>query len=251
MARQANGPQSPPGVPPEPDRQWRVTPELLLVLVLLFILTLLFGLVYVWPLGTRSTEDLDFRRDVISLLLAAFGGWIGAGAAFFFGRENFKEAAGHIVAMRGPTGDEVLRSLGLQTLNPRPLPFIVGPDDTVAAAVDALRAKPDRWFVAVVRPDGTLGDVITKETLFDHVARQVEAGTAYQAIVDATVGSAVADIATVPGYRRPYVVVPIDRTAADTDDLMEAEAVRLAIITEGGKATRFITTGDIRRALMR
>jgi hypothetical protein len=37
-------------------------------------------------------SSYDYRKDVLSIILTAFGAWVGAGAAYFFGRESLRDA---------------------------------------------------------------------------------------------------------------------------------------------------------------
>ena len=43
--------------------------------------------------ATQVTQILDFRKNILAIIITAFGAWIGAGAAYFFGRENQREAS--------------------------------------------------------------------------------------------------------------------------------------------------------------
>src|SRR5437016_4482567 len=96
----------------------RWTAELILVLAMLVSLLVVVILVLhcmplLPPSESRSTTQpvgmddwlklIQTRKDILSILLTAFGAWIGAGAAYFFGRESLREAASSLLKAQGIT----------------------------------------------------------------------------------------------------------------------------------------------------
>ena len=83
--------------------------ELVLIGALLLSLVGLIWLVLKIPAdfitGTYDNDPetiLRFKRWLIALLVTTFSVWIGAGAAYFFGRENLREAIEGIKAAQRP-----------------------------------------------------------------------------------------------------------------------------------------------------
>lgn len=73
--------------------------EFVLVLLLLFFLAILTASVIFIPADfitgdydTPASKVIEFKQKTVAKILTAFGVWIGAGAAYFFGRQNFREA---------------------------------------------------------------------------------------------------------------------------------------------------------------
>ena len=67
------------------------------------VLTVLVWLVLKWmtvSTGVPPADALAYRKDVLSIIITAFGAWVGAGAAYFFGRENLRVAMDGLLAMR-------------------------------------------------------------------------------------------------------------------------------------------------------
>ena len=96
-------------------RQW-VTPEFLLVVVMLIALVLLVVGVLWIPVDppdcdttTTFMDVLNYRKSILAVIVTAFGAWVGAGAAYFFGRENLREASASLLAMREPSAKDRLR----------------------------------------------------------------------------------------------------------------------------------------------
>jgi hypothetical protein len=58
---------------------------------MLGILCLLILLLLILPL--RNGNFIEYYKWALTTLMGAFGAWIGAGAAYFFGRENLKESS--------------------------------------------------------------------------------------------------------------------------------------------------------------
>jgi hypothetical protein len=78
------------------DRQsqpisWWKSPEFVLVAILVGALLLVIGMIFAFTRGTTA-EVVASRKDLLAIILGAFGAWIGAGAAYFFGRENLRTA---------------------------------------------------------------------------------------------------------------------------------------------------------------
>ena len=111
-------------------------------------------------------EVLDYRKELVSLVLTAFGAWVGAGTAFFFGRENFRQAAESLVRMRDTAPADRLKHVRVKDVPPRDLPsdWLVTDATTLATVHANIQKNPKSyWFVPVVAADGSLVDVVHKE----------------------------------------------------------------------------------------
>lgn len=240
-------------------RTWR-TPEFFLVVIMLVALVVL-----VWavlrveifrPPGdeTAFRDVLDYRKSILSVIITAFAAWVGAAAAYFFGRENLREAASSILAMRGPSPGERLRLTPIRDIPPSPLDWVVTRGDELKAVMERLKDEAWRWFIPVVRDDGTLKTVLDEEAVWRFVDKESEAGTAYADIHKKKVSDVVEYIRTTPGLGRLkgiYVAVTLDSSAGHAYELMQKQDVRLAIVRDKrGKPTHYITTGDVRVALL-
>lgn len=65
-----------------------------------------------------TTEVLEFRRTILTVIITAFGAWVGAGAAYFFGRENLRVASESLLDMREPSAKEIMNQLTIKDLLP-------------------------------------------------------------------------------------------------------------------------------------
>ncbi len=59
-------------------------------------------------MNTTAALVLDYRKNLLAVLVTTFGAWVGAGAAFYFGRENLKDATKSLLEAQGVTGKERL-----------------------------------------------------------------------------------------------------------------------------------------------
>lgn len=158
--------------------------EYRLVLYMLASLTLLLVFIVLLPVIVPSqAKDLfGYYKWLLPALLGAFGAWIGAGAAYFFGRENLELSNKSTQdALETQQKMNLGKSL-IKDINPTPLnkDFIFKLEDTVKTVLDKLDDNVDYWFVPVwdgqkmkdvihtealwryknVNPDGKLSDVI-------------------------------------------------------------------------------------------
>ncbi len=146
-----------------------------LVVIMLGFLFVLSGML-LW-LPTRVTGDghlafLEYCKWFMAGLLGAFGAWIGAGAAYFFGRENLRESSRSTEAalriqqetMLGAVKAERIRDIGLSLLNPQ---FKFDPTDDSRNVATKLRDYPDYWWVPVIDKDGKVVDIVHARAFWD------------------------------------------------------------------------------------
>jgi hypothetical protein len=203
---------------------------------------------------TSYADLLEYRRNVLSILLTVFGAWVGAGAAYFFGQENFREAASSLLQMRDASPIEILRRTPLRNLPPRPITWVAKPDQKLTDVVAHLRATSGAWFVPIVDDQGKLAAVVHQDGVWRFVMDQVSGGQTYADALDHTVQE-VLDALTgdLARLRDIHVVVNMDKNASDVYALLQRRGTEtyLAVITdEAGRPTHFVTTGDVRRVLL-
>lgn len=111
-----------------------------------------------------AEKIIDFRRGIFSAVLTAFAAWIGAGAAYFFGRENFKEAMMAIKPPIPPTPKAILEKNTLGEVMRSLEPTVVVND-----TIDTVRKKclddPAKWIVTVLDEKGRLKTVFHEESI--------------------------------------------------------------------------------------
>lgn len=226
--------------------------EFWLVVVLLITLTLLVAFVILVKQSWVGTSDkidiLTWRKDVLAIIITAFGAWVGAGAAYFFGRENLRVAADSLLKMRDLSGKELLRTTSIKQIPPTPIDWTVTRTDTVASVQAELTAKPERWFVPVVKSDGTLDTVINEEAVWRFLLQPTSPPAS------GTVADVMTFIAATPALKRfidIHAVVSMETTVGAANDLMDSRHVFLAIVTSEGKPTHFFTTSEVRKLLLK
>ncbi len=245
-------------------RSWK-TPEFLLVIIMLGILSLLVLFILAIPplwltgVGDDKLKDLakdflEYRKTLLSIVVTAFSAWVGAGAAYYFGRENLAEASRSLLAMKEPSPQERLRRTPIRLVPPRPLDWKVKLNDELKTVIDKLKAESEKWFIPIVKDDGTLENVIHEEAVWRLVDAESAAKTPYDDIMKKKV-SDVLDFVKNQKLERImgiYVPVTLDKSAGEANELMKTKDIYLAIIVdETGKPTHFVDTGDVRRLLLR
>lgn len=157
-----------------------------LVVIMLFILAGLVVLIIFMPVifewmwrGPQDSREYaqaitEYSKWALSVLLGAFGAWIGAGAAYFFGKENLKESSRSTESalkiqrdsFQRPGPVERIKDMALTAMNPN---FYFYPDTMTSEVADKLKkAFRGYWFVPMVEKDkGTLKDVIHAQVFWD------------------------------------------------------------------------------------
>jgi CBS domain len=200
---------------------------------------------------------LENRKDILSIIIAAFGAWVGAGAAYFFGRENLRVAANSLLAMKDLSPRERLRQTSIKQIPPTPIDGTVTRETKVSEVRNTLNQKPERWFVPVVKKDGTLDTVINEEAVWRFLLDKLPPESAPADVKDkyanATVGDLLAYIdenEPLKRFNQIHTVVAMDTSVGAANDLMDSRNVFLAIVTSEGKPTHFFTTTDVRKLLL-
>jgi hypothetical protein len=251
------------GTPPtEPTRH---PFEFWLVVVMLGVLTVLVGVVFFvrasWlGIGGDTNPELilTWRKDVLAIIITAFGAWIGAGAAYFFGRENLRVAADSLLAMRGLSGKERLRRVPIKQIPPTPIDWTVKRTTPLSEVKDALTEKPERWFVPVIKEDETLDTVVNEEGVWRFLIDKLPAADATEEEKTAYANATVEDLLkyieeteTLTRFSNIHAITSMETNVGAANDLMDSRHVFLAIVTADGKPTHFFTTSEVRKLLLK
>lgn len=237
----------------------------MLLVLLALVIVVLFVPAPSTDAGTTSKDIMDYRQQLLAVILTAFGAWIGAGAAYYFGRENLAQATKSILEMRGLSPRERLRKETLRGLNPKPLVWRVdGKEDTVGKVIKQLEEKPELWFIPIIDEKKKLVTVVNDEAVFGYVSEQIRSKSqmkveeAVKSIHEQDIESLLKWIRgkTDSGWRRRmidiFVQAKMEESAGYVSDKMNEKEVYLTIITnDQGEPTHSLTTSDIRQALLR
>lgn len=126
----------------------------LVALVILLICILRLPPEYISGLSLNDPEEIiNFKRELIAIVLTAFGAWVGAGAAYFFGRENFQEAVEGITDAKQSV-KQLLVSTTVKDLPRRQLMVNVLPTGTGKTLAEHFFKNDDDWFFVLLDADG-------------------------------------------------------------------------------------------------
>jgi hypothetical protein len=243
------------------SRSKGMSPEFwLLFLLLLALIILVLAVLIVPGIGQDATAIMDYRSNLLGVLLTAFGAWIGAGAAYFFGRENVREAYEGIKALQQPSPLERLSKVLVSEIQPRPIVWSMKRNSKINDVLSALKEKPEYWFIPVLTDDGKIDTVIEEEAVWRYV--EEETGKAKDTDKISDVRKKIGDTTledllkyvegnkSLASFKDQYVLLGPDQNVYDAYQQMEQKGVKLAIVTGSeGTAKYFITTGDLRRTM--
>lgn len=258
----ASLPEGASKAPTSPAQQQRISGALAFSLVVTMLVILLLLICFViWvatmPRAGATASDpehlLEFGKWSLSVLLGAFGAWIGAGAAYFFGRENLAESSRSTEAalkiqqegLRRPQRREKIRELTLTSMNPE---FMFRSDQTKKDVITALDKYSDYWWVPVLDKDGkrTLEDVIHARVFWNPAVPDAQA---ISDILSDIAKGTIRDSAKLHGDNSFFVKVSLDDKIADVSDRMDsAGAVVGIIVDDKARPTACFTKQDILNA---
>ena len=247
------------------DRKGRYALEFWLVVIMLVVLCILVVVVLFWPIpavpaapvgrDTTFKEVLEYRSNLLSIIITAFGAWVGAGAAYFFGRENLRVAADSLLAMREVSPRERLRRTSIRQIPPATIDWVVEKTTSVDDVKAKLEAEPARWFVPVVKSDKSLETVINEEAVWRFLLSPItppppaaSAGSPKKTVQD--ILDYIDSDKNLKRFRDIQVTVPMETTVGAAYELMESKHLFLTIVESEGKPTHFFTTSDVRKMLM-
>jgi len=238
-----------------------ITPEFCLVVIMLIILAILVALVLHAPVPRAASDQnvsikdlLDYRQSILAVIITAFGAWVGAGAAYYFGRENLKQSTDSMLAMREPTPKELLRKTELRDIAPRSIAWTVQESEELNDPVKKLKLEPELWFLPVVHGDGKLLTVLNEEAVWRFIDKEAAAKVPYTEVMKKTIADVIHYVDHNKGLERfkdISICATMDESAAEANHEMQQKEVHLAVIMDRTeKPTHYITTNDIRKTLL-
>lgn len=108
-------------------------------------------------------DILTYRSDLLSTLLTAFGAWVAAGAAYFFGSKSMESTAD---AYKSGIGAERLKDVWLKDLTLDELKWEYTMNDPLSKVVGALEKEARLWWVPVLDEHGKLRTVLHEEAFY-------------------------------------------------------------------------------------
>jgi hypothetical protein len=245
--------------PQRSSDRWK-SPEFWLVVALL--VALMLAMLMIFQLG-----EADEKKDFLAIVLGAFGAWIGAGAAYFFGRENMREATESMLRMRGVTPQERLTQTAIVDLRPKPIPQTFKVSDAVETALNWFEVDPERFFIVVLNNDSKLQNVVHEEALYRYLYKLYETQTPPPAnpllenlgtVIEVITRDAEKLKSDKPeasralnGLVNAAVVLQDRQTAFVANETMERERKFVTIVVNSqSMPIGYITTADIRRFVL-
>ncbi len=229
-----------------------------LILVLALLATLLITLIPIFVV-LKGTD----LKDTLALAFGTFGAWIGAGAAYFFGRENMRTATDSLIRMSGHTPTEILAKTTLREMNPRQIPDKFHLDDKVKKLSEWFKKNVENYFVLIVDKDEKYQNTLNEEALYRFINNETEtnANKKYSEIRDAFNDKNIQDVIEYIKSQKKKELqtlveygIPLneDTKASAANEILENQNKKLAIVVDAqNQPTGFITTSDIRRLLTR
>jgi hypothetical protein len=231
-----------------------------LVVVMLASLLILVGLLLwrSWPQTLKQEvtgqEMLDFYKSALSILVGAFGAWIGAGAAYFFGRENLAESSRSTETalkiqqetFRAASKPSRVSDLALTAMN---RDFMFTPASTKDEVVKGLQQHLDYWWVPILKEKGkgALVDILHARVIWDPA---IDAATTLEQVLkDVDTGDKLAAYRPLHGAAF-YETVQVDDRLADVSAKMAASRAVVGIVVDGkGQPTYCFTRQDVVTAM--
>jgi hypothetical protein len=235
-----------------------------LVVIMLSLLTLLVVMSLVMPLTvflmsakvpvdvTAVSRNLtEYAKWTIAVLLGAFGAWIGAGAAYFFGKENLQESSRSTETalriqqegFRRPSQSDRMKDMVLTTMNPN---FIFDLEKNKKDVSDKLSDQfRGFWFVPLV--DGITGE------LKDVIHAQLFWGSDFAD--DMKLGDIILKMDEKPERKKFhgdlfYIKVSPGDKITDVNKFLDQRKAEVAIVVdEKGKPTHCLTKTELRTLL--
>jgi len=199
--------------------------------------------------------DGSERKDVLGLAFGLFGAWIGAGAAYFFGRENMRTATESMLKMRGRSPTEILASTRLSEMKPTALPETFKVEDKIGDLLAWLEKKEKRFFAVVVGDNDKFEYAIDEEALYRFINKQIkESGISYSAACARQISEVIntfKDDKDLQSLIHAAVTMSRGGTAFAANEKMEDEKVFVTIVLDDEKQPiGYITSDDIRKLML-
>jgi hypothetical protein len=225
--------------------------EFTLVFVLILALLVTIGIIFIFSSGTD-------RKDLLAIILGAFGAWIGAGAAYFFGRENMDSATESMLKMR-MTPQDILNNTPLRSMKYSPIPRTFTKDDLIKTVLEWFQEDPERFFAVLLTDKETVDktmhlEAVSRYLLDDKNKADKEKDTLARVIDYITTKSKEKDGKNARSWDCLLnVAEQIEdwQSAAVANMIMEKGNRRVAILVDNKKKLLgYITTASIRRLML-
>jgi hypothetical protein len=223
----------------------------LMVLMLGFLVSLI--LIIPWVSDYKDNIHLDYYKYSLGILLGAFGAWIGAGAAYFFGKENLQESSRSTEsALRiqrdsfgRPPLIERIKDMTLTAMNPN---FFFDFDKKKRDVRTKLDDFKGYWFVPVVATDtGVLQDIIHAQVFWD--SGFAEDSATIKQIVSRMDEDKTKSLAKLHGDLF-YIKVSLGDKISDVYNQISQKDAQVAIVVdEKGKPSHCLSKTDLRTFL--
>lgn len=207
---------------------------------------------YLDRLTSQQDSDQKYRKDILAIIVTAFGAWVGAGAAYFFGRENLRESNSLMLRMHEGSPKDRLDQAKVSDLPLKALDIVVKATDLLGPVLTKLKGNNKFFFVTLISDQGKLVDVIHKEGIWrfvvDH-ADQLAAAT-IQSVLDYLN----ADQVLKRDFLGVYAPVKLDTTIGAAHDLMtkkDKEVFVAIVLNSEDRPMQFFDTGDVRKFLLK
>lgn len=254
-----------------PKQQGRGNPftsiEFVLVLTLVVALLIAMLMIFLFVNGSDAAAVQTGRKDFLAIILGAFGAWIGAGAAYFFGRENLNAATESMLRMRGVSPRERLIQTSLRDMKPKAIPktFVAG--DKVGDVLTWFDEDEERFFAVMLDAQGRVDKTVDKEALQrflrDKINPESPGMMKYEDVVNARLEAVIEHIErkakdlnkreamSMMALIDAAVVMEEEQTAYFANETMEKEKKFVTIVVDAkGALLGYVTTSDIRRFLL-
>jgi len=154
-----------------------------------------------------------------------------------------------LLQMRGLTARERLSRTSIKQIPPTPIPpdWNVKKDSLISAVKQQLMDQPDRWFIPILKDDGTLDTVVNEEAVWRFL---VDLGTQLQQQTVDNLLKYIEERDPLKRFKDIYVTVTMETTVGTANDLMDTRHVFLAIVVADRKPTHFFTTSEVRKLLL-
>ena len=233
----------------------------LITLVIVIIIVVIFP---IW--GPLKPETLDatllikYRQDALSLILTVFGVWIGAGAAYFFGKENLQVATRGMLDIYNLSNKERLKTIYVKDRNPRKIEDTFLLSTKLVKLYSLLKERPNWWFFIITDDNKKLLNSINEEALYLYINEKLypENGVLTEKLEENTVedllnyiNEETNDNNRLQKYSNIHLEITMGYTIGLVNDLMLQRDKFLSIITDEDRIpTHYLTTDDIRRCML-
>jgi hypothetical protein len=207
------------------------------------------------PAEVTADTIIKYRQDMLTAIITVFGVWIGAGAAYFFGKENLRVATDSILKMREQSIEERIRNIFVKDINPRRIEKTFKLSDTLDTLYQVLQDKPDWWFFVVVNENGKFVTTLDEEALYIYISEMKSKGD--NELKEKLKGDTVATLIKYlkekksEKYSNVHIEITMDFTVGLVNDLMLKKRIFLGIIIDKDEIpTHYFTPDDIRRCML-